>query len=36
MQVVKCGKKRREVKVPVGWKFLKDGQEIKYANSSMQ
>lgn len=29
MQIVKWGKKQRQVKVPVGWAFIKDGKEIK-------
>lgn len=29
MQIVKWGKKQRQVKVPVGWAFIKDRQEIK-------
>ena len=29
MQIVKWGKKQRQVKVPVGWAFIRDGKEIK-------
>lgn len=29
MQIVKWGKKQRQVKVPVGWAFIKDRKEIK-------
>lgn len=29
MQIVKWGKKQRQVKVPVGWAFIKNGKEIK-------
>lgn len=29
MQIVKWGKKQRQIKVPVGWAFIKDGQTIK-------
>ena len=36
MQIVLWGKKRKQTKVPVGWKFLKSGQRIndkdKYFN----
>lgn len=29
MQIVKWGKRQRQVKVPVGWAFIKNGKEIK-------
>ena len=29
MQIVKWGKKQRQVKVPVGWAFIKNGKEIR-------
>lgn len=29
MQIVKWGKKHRQVKVLDGWKFLKNGQKVK-------
>lgn len=29
MQIVKWGKKQRQVKVPVGWAFVKDGKPVK-------
>lgn len=29
MQIVKYGKKQRQVRVPVGWVFVKDGQKIQ-------
>lgn len=29
MQIVKWGKKQRQVKVPVGWAFVKDGKQVK-------
>ncbi len=29
MQIVKWGKKQREVKVPVGWAFVKDHKIVK-------
>lgn len=29
MQIVKWGKKQRQVKVPVGWVFVKDGQKVQ-------
>lgn len=28
MQIVKYGKKQRQVRVPVGWVFVKDGQQV--------
>lgn len=28
MQIVKYGKKQRQVKVPAGWKFLKNGTRV--------
>lgn len=29
MQIVKYGKKQRQVKVPVGWVFVKDGHKVQ-------
>lgn len=29
MQIVKWGKKQRQVKVPVGWAFIKDGKTVR-------
>lgn len=29
MQIVKWGKKQRQVKVPVGWVFVKNGQRVQ-------
>lgn len=29
MQIVKWGKKQKQVKVPVGWRFLKNGQRVE-------